>query len=281
MVTQLGIDIVKAIQSIGNSFFDVFFNMASMFGEEVFIILVLLIVYFGINKRFGEYMGLSLMTTLLVNTSLKNIFKADRPFQADSGIVNKRPATAGGFSFPSGHSQSASTTFWSLYAYGKKKWLLVLSVILPILVMVSRMYLGVHFPKDVIVGGVLGVVVSFGTYWIYSNCKRKFLVFGLIGLAFTPFLFLAKTHDFFTSFGLFYGVLFGIIVENKYVNLEMTKCVWRKIGRIFVALALVLVAKEGLKLLLPSGMWSDLIRYFFVAFMGIGVSPFVIKAVKL
>lgn len=282
MVTQIGIEIVKAIQSIENSFFDVFFNTVTMLGEEIFIILVLVAIYFAYDKKFGEYLGYSLLTSLLLNAGLKNIFKADRPFQADSSIVNKRPETAGGYSFPSGHTQGCSAVFSSLYVYKRKRWLLIVGIIAVTLVGVSRMYLGVHFPKDVLVGCALSILVSIGCYYLMKKFpNHKILLFALTGVIFIPMLFFAQTKDFFTNFGMYYGFVLGVFVENKFINFENTKVWWKKLLRIVLALVVVVAVKEGFKLFLPEENWAHLLRYGFMTFAGIGIAPAIIKVLKI
>ncbi|MEG2117068.1 MAG: phosphatase PAP2 family protein [Clostridia bacterium] len=282
MVTKIGIEIVKAVQSISNGFFDVFFSGVTMLGEEIFIILALVFICFAYDKKFGEYMGYSLLTSLLLNAGVKNIFKADRPFQADSSIINKRPETAGGFSFPSGHTQGATAVFSSAYVYKRKKRLLIVGLIACFLVAISRLYLGVHFPKDVIVGFILSVLVSILCFWVIKKFeKQKLLAFALTGVIFIPMLFFAETKDFFTNFGLYYGFVAGVFVENKFINFENTKVWWKKILRIVIALALVMAVKEGFKLFLPTENWAHLLRYFAISFVGIGVTPLLIKLFKI
>jgi len=77
-------------------------------------------------------------------------------------------------SFPSGHSQAAfsAATFFALY-YGRFRLLLYVGALL---VAISRVYLGTHFPADILVGSLLGVAVVFVIWKFDRNSPRKHLV---------------------------------------------------------------------------------------------------------
>ena len=282
MVTEIGLKIVKGVQSISNGFFDVFFNTVTMFGEEALIILLLVVIYFAVNKRFGEYLGYSIISSMLVNTAIKNTFKASRPFEVDDTIINLRPETSGGFSFPSGHTQSSTTVFASIYNYCKKNYLLVIALVVGSLVALSRLYLGVHFPKDVIVGFALAFLISALTYFLYNKFeKKKITLFVITGLVFTPFLFLAKTNDFITIYALYWGFVLGVFIENKYVNFQDTTNNLNRLLRVLIALVSVLIVYFVLKFVFPDNNIFRFIRYTCVSFVAIGIVPIVIKKLNL
>ena len=84
-------ELIKWLQEHSNKITDFFFNAASLFGEEIILIMVVAVVYWCISKRRGEYC-FSLMTSIALNAILKNIFLAKRPFEYEGyGIINKRP----------------------------------------------------------------------------------------------------------------------------------------------------------------------------------------------
>jgi undecaprenyl-diphosphatase len=88
---------------------------------------------------------------------LKAIVKAPRPFQVIESIEGKRVQTATGYSFPSGHTTGAASFYSSVAATYKKRALSILCALLILLVGLSRMYLGVHWPLDVFGGLALGI----------------------------------------------------------------------------------------------------------------------------
>ena len=142
-----------------------------MTGEETFYILVASIIFWCVNKKFGYKLGFALLTSTIVNNALKDIVNSPRPIGI-SGIRSLRIETATGQSFPSGHTQG-STTFWvSCIIQIKKKWIYIVGILVIILVGFSRMYLGVHYPIDVIGGIVIGIIWIFLSNYIFDYAQR-------------------------------------------------------------------------------------------------------------
>ncbi|MFW6208350.1 MAG: phosphatase PAP2 family protein [Spirochaetota bacterium] len=117
----------------------------------VFIVLAAWFLCCG-NKRLGYRVGFAFLASAVVNPLLKNSFRIERPIGVE-GIESQRLHTATGYAFPSGHTQGA-TAFWTgMMTYVRRRWMYLLGTALIFLVALSRMYLGVHWPSDVI-GGV-------------------------------------------------------------------------------------------------------------------------------
>jgi len=279
------IEIVELIQSLQNGFFDLFFNFISFLGEEYVYILVLTIFYFGINKETGELLAFSLFTTACVNTIIKGLVAAKRPFEKyGDRVTNLRPDTSTGHSFPSGHTQNFTTVLFAGSFYYKKNWLLVVSGILASLMAISRMYLGVHFLEDVLTSIVLGVILSYTFVKIYNRFKSKKEVLhkiyiGLV-ILFTPFLFITFNKDFYTSYGLMIGFTFAMIYEKKFVNFTISSSLKSRLINIVIALVIMLMIQLGLKVLFnlmfvesSYNIILDLIRYSLVVFIGFGLLP--------
>ena len=114
------IEFIKSLQSIANDFLDFLFNAFSFLGEQFILIAILAFIYFVLDKEKGEFIAIILFSTTLLNNALKGIFLAKRPFEIDSDIINKRPSSSTGSSFPSGHSQLGATFYSSIYLYYPK-----------------------------------------------------------------------------------------------------------------------------------------------------------------
>lgn len=89
------VEIIRTIQSISNPFFDVLFQIFTMFGEELILISIITTIYWAYDKKFGEYIAYSSLTSLLFNNALKDIFKMKRPI-GEEGIRTLRAETATG-----------------------------------------------------------------------------------------------------------------------------------------------------------------------------------------
>lgn len=273
------LDLIRAIQSIHTPFLDKLFEGITIFGEELFMVPLLAIIYWTIDKKFGETLAYTVFTSLLFNNSLKELFSFERPIGKE-GIRTLRPETATGKSFPSGHSQNAAATGTAISLYLKKRWLTMILWILIVLIGISRLYLGVHYPKDAVVGILLGFLTALICAKLLKVMKKEVL-YTLTFLLFIPAFFFEGSEDFIKSFGSYAGFFLGILLEKNYVQFEVKGTLFKKILRVLLGILLVLLIKEGLKLLLPEMMIYELLRYFLVTFTAIFLYPLLFKKINL
>lgn len=284
------IDVVMFLQEMRNGFFDFFFGFISFLGEEYVYILLFGIIYYAYDKKMGEFLAITLGFSATVNTIIKNIVGAPRPFEKYPDLVeNLRPDTAGGKSFPSGHTQNFATILFSASFYKKNMKLFYISTVLVLLMMLSRMYLGVHFLEDVLVSALLGLGVAYGLYKVFTKYYEDTVTLHRLYIALTivvlPFLFFLNGEDFFKSYGLLVGFVVGIIIEKKYINFTMDVKLIHKVLRVVFGLIIMIGVQQGVKILF--GLLADegttlmnilhMIRYFLIAFSGFGLYPFLFK----
>ena len=105
------------------------------------------------------YVASSTAVTALVNVGIKHLIKRSRPFKKYPNFISVR--TASGYSFPSGHTSSAFATASALSSAYSKWYVVAPSLLWASSVGYSRMYLGVHYPTDVLAGAVLGAGSAF------------------------------------------------------------------------------------------------------------------------
>lgn len=120
-------------------------------GSETFFLVALPPIYWLWRRTAGARLGLVFLVAVVLNAALKESWQVARP-------AGPYLADAEGFSFPSGHAQIAAA-FWGWLAFEVRRWwFAVAAAVLVLGVMLSRVYLGVHFPRDVIAGAGFGLV---------------------------------------------------------------------------------------------------------------------------
>lgn len=273
------LEILRNIQSIANPFLDILFQLITICGEQMVLVLIISIIYWVKDKKFGEYIAYAVLTSVLVNCVVKDIFKFKRPI-GEEGIRTLREKTATGYSFPSGHTQGAGSFYGAMAIYIKKKVMYIIAIIMIILIGFSRLYLGVHYPKDVIVGGILGVLTSLICYKLYNRFENKMLLYVITFIVFIPALTFAHSADFIKGMGTYLGFVIGMYIEKKYVNFSIEGSTTVKVIRVLLGILILLVLQVGLKAIFPSETIFSFIRYALISFVGIGIYPMIFKKFK-
>jgi len=270
------IEIIKFIQSFSNNFFDFLFQAITVFGEESVLVILSVIVFLSIDKNKGYKLIFTIASGTCFNALIKNILKFERPIGIE-GIVSKRVHTATGYSFPSGHTQATSTFWSSISIIFKKKALYVFSPIIITLVAISRLYLGVHWPTDVISGAVFGVIwaVLIDKAFDYIQKSKNYLALISSSILFAVVAFFIGDDDFFKSAGLMLGLSVGYVIESKYINLDINMSVKNKIIVYLLLIGGLLIIKSLLKLIFPEMLIFSMLRYFLVGFWGFGIVPII------
>ncbi len=287
------VEIIQWVQGFENAFFDWFFDAVSWFGEEYFYIVVLGLIYWAINKRFGAFVAMALATGIAFNNVLKDIIAADRPFvtHGEDVITNKRPGTATGMSFPSGHVQNSGTFFFAIALYLKQRVWLVVAIVMTVLMMISRMYLGVHYFEDVLVGAILAIITAVVLHALYARFaqdeKTLMRFYVVLALIFLPFFFILQGNDFFRGYGILVGLVVSLAFERRYVGFTHDVALWQKALRVVVGLLLMVIVLTGVGAAFrpidnPVFVVNVLgfIRYFLVAFIGFGIYPMAFNRFK-
>lgn len=274
------VEVIKFIQSFSNSFLDVFFEFLTLFGEETILVLLAAFIFLSVDKNKGYKLIFTIASGTCFNALIKNIVKFERPIGIE-GIVSNRVETATGYSFPSGHTQATSTFWTSLSIIVKNKNLYVFSAILITLVAVSRLYLGVHWPTDVIFGALFGVLwaIIIGKVFDYIQKNKNYKLLIGSSLVFVILTILLGDNDFYKSAGLLLGLSLGYVIEDKYVNLSIDMTKRNKSITYVVLIVGLLIIKSGLKLIFPQTLIFSMIRYFLVGFWAFGITPVI--AIKL
>ena len=150
-------DFLYFLEGLRTPWLDAVVSALTHLGGETVFLVAALVVFWCVDKRQGYYlMSVGFLGTL-VNQFLKITCRIPRPWVRDPNftIVESARAEATGYSFPSGHSTSSVGTFGVLATETKNIWVRLLSIALCFLIPLTRLYLGVHTPADVLVGSAI------------------------------------------------------------------------------------------------------------------------------
>ena len=291
-------DMLKSIAEIRTPFLDKVMNGVSVLGNEMAFIVIGLILLWCVNKKLGYRFMLVFIAGNVVNQFLKALFMIPRPWVLDPEVkpVPSALDDATGFSFPSGHTQSATIMYGLPACRIRKAWAYIAAAALIAAVGFSRMYLGVHTLLDVVCALIAGVIVIAVMELIFAKCgdgkKVYSVVSGITALAALGLVIFVMTYcvkkeydptqvkDVCVVFGTACGLFAGSFVEQRFVDFDERAKWWVQIIKVVVGLALVLGLRMGLKPLLAGisdSPFMDIARYFIMSFFAIAVYPLFFK----
>jgi membrane-associated phospholipid phosphatase len=293
-----GTDAILWAQTFRTSLLDGLFVGATYLGEEYFYIGFLPLIYWCVSKELGVRLSYLIMLSNYFNGWAKLLYKIPRP--ADSNIVSLRHEASP--SFPSGHSQNAASMWCYLALYVKRMWFWVFVIGLILLIAMSRVYVGVHFPQDLIGGLLLGVTllvlyVTLGDRVIAPWLRRQSLGLRLVLGAIVPLIMLfIYPRDYAghypaeiaaTVVGVLIGISIGAPLEERHVRFSVAGSFWKRLLRLLLGMALIVLIYAGPKLLLPElpapGLNTTIrvLRYALMAFTLTFIAPYIFVRVKL
>lgn len=284
------LEFLKLLEGFRTGFLNVFFESITMLGEETLIILLVVALWFAVDKKLAQQVFFVTATSLSLNGIIKNFAKVPRPFT--KGISCVRLDTATGYSFPSGHTQGFATWINFFAVKFKKTWLSVLAGVLIAFVAVSRLYLGAHYPSDVIVGAALGVGISVLGNYLFEKVKDLKKIYLWVFLILTPFIMYFACiadpmfADMFKTYGMIGGLVAVSFLDEKSEPLSYDVAWWKKLVRIAMGVMLAITLKEAIKIVnvfdvIQISLLLDAVRYFIVV-MTVGyLCPLLFKIIRL
>lgn len=176
-ITNIDKEILYFIQEfLRSEYLNEIFSFITRLGDwgVIWIIISIILLIPKKTRKVGVLSICSLLLCYVANDLIiKKIVARERPFNQFSELIPliKKPI---GFSFPSGHSASSFASAGILFRYLDKKYG-ILAIVLAGIIAFSRLYLGVHFPSDVIVGIIMGLLSSYIISKLekYISLKRK------------------------------------------------------------------------------------------------------------
>ena len=274
-----------------------FMLLITKLGEETAFLVMALIVFWCVDKRKGYFVMTVGFIGTIANQFLKLACRVPRPWVQDENftILEQAREAAAGYSFPSGHSQSSVGTFGAIAATAQKRWIRWICIAVCILVPLSRMYIGVHTPADVLVGaGMAAVMVLLLKKPVIEKgvSAMKVLIPAMIVMAiglllyteFWPFPEDMDAHNLesgmknaYTMIGCLTGVAVVYVLERKYVDFTTDAVWWAQVLKVILGLGVVLLVKEGLRTPLEKIIGDPLparaVRYFLIVLVAGFVWP--------
>lgn len=275
-------------ESIRTPVLDVIMSTVTRLGEETVFMLIAMLVFWCVDKRRGYYLLSVGFVGTLINQWLKIVCRIPRPWVLDPDftIVESAREAASGYSFPSGHTQSAVGTLGGVARFTSSAWLRVICVVLALLTAVSRMYLGVHTPADVGVSLIVAVVLIFVLYPLFESTlwfpNRMYAIIAAMlafSLAFVGFMefypfpadvdaanFASAVKNAYTMSGAVAGMLLVYVFDSKVLKFS-TRAPWwgqaiKLVGGLALAVAVKAVLKAPLLALCGGHNVAHAIRYF-------------------
>lgn len=253
-IWQWGLELIRAVQQIQGPLFDGLFKGITFLGEEDFFLILLPLVFWCVDFAVGARLAFAFFLSAYLNSGLKDLFAHPRPFELDPTVKRHE---VGGYGLPSGHSQSAVVVWGMLASAFRKKWLWIVAIALMVLIGFSRIYLGVHFPTDVLGGWAIGVVillcaVALGPR-IEAWLKRAGLAVQLILAVVAPLalLLIHTTDDTLSVLGVMLGAGVGVALVGRVAPFSAGGPFWQRAVRLLIGIIVLIGLRYGLKALFP------------------------------
>lgn len=277
------------VQQFSSPILDAIFKAITFLGNEEYYILSIPLLFWLYDKKFALRFGIFFLVNAYLNSFIKHIFKVPRP------PVELHKIEQGGYSFPSGHAQG-NTSFWGYLAVQiKRRWAYITAAIIFCLVALSRVYLGVHFPSDIIVG----ILVGLAWITVYELVARRIKLklnlwqwFLASAVFCAVFLVIHPKGDGPLTMGFMLGALWGYRLELDFVGFQPRGNWWQGIIKAVIGIAGLFALRMGLKPILLAvfnnpeegfGLYHAVtfIRYFIMGIWVALAAPWLFRLIGL
>ena len=241
-ILQWGLEFIRAVQTIENPALTGIMKAITSIGGEPAYIILLPVFFWCIDEKKGLHLGFAVLISAWINMSLKYLLDQPRPFfegyDPSLGMISER---MGGL--PSGHAQNTLVMFFIIASWIKKNWAYTGAAVLCLLISFSRIYLGVHFPTDIIAGWILGGIVLLG-YFLFSGKIETLLVkggfrAGMITTAIVSFIMILylPSRSLLMPGGILFGFGIGYCLNKRYVGFASKELLGRTGAKKYLTLA--------------------------------------------
>lgn len=252
-IWQWGIDFIHTVQSIHGPTLDAIFKAITFMGEEGFYLLLLPVILWCVDFGAGTRLAIILFFSVYANEVLKDLFTHPRPYELDPTV---KLHVIGGYGLPSGHAQSAVVVWGAIASEFHRKWIWTIAILLMVMIGFSRIYLGVHFPTDVLGGWVVGVIFLTGYLALKPRVEAWLKKTGLtmqltLAVLLPLFMLLHPTKMTTSVIGVLIGAGVGVALTGQVAPFSATGRMWQRVARLLVGLAILVALYFVLKILFP------------------------------
>lgn len=264
-IYEWGLSVIAAVQKIKSPFMTAFMEGVSFFGDPIFYLIVVALMFWCIDSRKGFKLGTVIIFSGALNSAIKQTLQVPRPFVRDPSVFVVEES---GFSTPSGHSQGSASFYpvaSSVFVRGKniinRATRILLATLAPLLIGFSRIYLGVHYPTDVLLGLTIGFLTATGTLLFWDDVEKKLAPLRkslkILILAFVCLVLNYFCDNDTSMSGLLFGFVGGNIFMNEKHGFDASSGTFtRKILRLVLGLAVVALVYGLLKMLFSFVGWG-------------------------
>ena len=209
-----------------------FFKLVANVVSKNVLAFLFISIYLAYNKEWGKFTLLSLGVAGVCCEFVKVTVARLRPYAAVDKIKCIYPNEPGqdplnfkiqGYSFPSGHSMMATNLFLAIPIYVRNIQYIAIGLVGVLIVALSRVGLGVHFPTDTIAGFIIALVIILILSCVFDKIEnRKYIYLGIVVLSLVGIVF-CPAISYIKYVALACGISLGFLVEEKYVNFENPK----------------------------------------------------------
>jgi len=314
-IYQLGITFIQWLQGMSPAL-DGFMQGVTFLGTIEFYIVFIPAVYWCVDQSLGLRVLFILILTDIPASSFKQLLHEPRPYWI-GGV--KALGEEWSYGIPSSHA-SNTLTVWSLIALQmKKRWMWVVTVLFLLLIGLTRTYLGMHFPQDVLGGWLLGLLVlilfikyegRFLTWWARKTFRAQiwlgfFFSIGVILLGMLVLAAISNSPDpgewsafsteareidhYITLAGFLFGTIAGVTLTAEYASFKMDGSALQKLGRYVLGIIGLFAIYLGLDVLFAefapdaslAGYILRYIRYTLVSIWAVFGAPWLFIKIGL
>jgi len=257
-ILNWGVEVILWCQQFSPAL-DSLFKAFTFLGDEYFFLVLLSIIYWCTNRKAGLRLIFMFLVTGYAGAVAKTIFDQPRPHQYTDLVTPLIEIE--GLGFPSLHTLTAVTMWGFLASRFRRTWLWILAGILMVCIPLSRVYLGVHFPTDLLGGYIIGGVLLLSYLkiesglekWLAEKPVRQWAISFGLSIPLLLIAFYTGGDASIVAAAMLMGAIVGFTIERRWVRFESGGIWWKQVLRFLLGIIGLFVVRAGLKRIFPEG----------------------------